>query len=1214
MDGGSSENHQRKQNFLSYWKGIYQVKLKRLELNGFKSFSEKTVVSFPKGISGVVGPNGCGKSNIVDAIKWVMGEQSPKQLRGKGMEDVIFAGSNGKSSVGMAEVSLVLDNDNGSIPQEYADYSEVVITRRLFRDGESEYAINHKPCRLKDISHLFMDTGVGSRAYSVIEQGRVGAIIDSKPEDRRHWIEEAAGISKYKSKKNETLRKLELTQQNLLRVGDVIAEIKRQVNSLYRQAKKAERFKEIRKQSKEVELILLAKEYQWLLEGKGLKEEELSRQQDRTGELRDECQAHETSLEQLQTELLGLEKQLKEKQEQFYRQKADLERQENLGQQYQKELESLELEALEIQREVKEIEDWLIENETREKSLSEEVNSFTRTLTKEEERVLEKEQAQAEAKKELIRGQEQGEQTKDFLVTKLTELSRVRNMQAGLIKLQEDRQRRIIRQGEEKAQLTARLDFLNCSVQEIETRLSIERDALRQAKEKISQTQQQKVEGEKTQKKLEGELRDLEQAWKQDQAQIKNLHGIRENFQSYQNGVRVLLQTDWSTEVRESPIFRQVLVEGLETEPGYETAVETALGETLQALMIQDPIWAVKGINYLKEQGQGKATFLPVNSPLPLEGLNSKQLEEEGLVPLLSKMTVQEEFRPWLEALLGNFVLVPDLAQGLEVWKNNPGRVCVVTLEGDLIDSRGIIAGGSPRGPESGVLFQKNLIHKLELNVREWQEKIDRKKDSIGELEKDLDNQIIQLKTLEEGRREEEANILELEKCLIGYQEETKPIQRRLQLLTMEEEEYRTQEEDRASEEQALSVQEKTLNREIEGLRKDIHDQEGEIKILEANLDQERQALTMVYTQLSVLKEKGEHIGKEWARLKEALEEKQTRKRKLLDKIDTGSQIQAGLIAKTASGEATIKELQIAVDNLEKRILATNQTWEKMIKQKEDWEAILKETRAILNDAERKENDLRIELAQMVMKIDHLKEQTLDQSGLPMEEVVSTYLKGDEDLEALKEKRREFREKLEQIGEVNLTALEEYNAFKDRYDFYHTQEEDLLKSMDSLKRAIQKINLTSKELFLSTFKVIQEKMNEVFPVLFGGGTAKLSLTDEDDPLESGVDIMVHPPGKRLTNMTLLSGGEKALTALALLFSTYLVKPSPFCLLDEIDAFLDEANVERFKSLVQSIVRDSQIILITHNRRIMEMADTLYGVTMEQPGISKLVSVRLDTIQ
>jgi len=1190
------------------------VKLKRLELNGFKSFSEKTVVSFPKGISGVVGPNGCGKSNLVDAVKWVMGEQSPKQLRGKGMDDVIFAGSNGKSSVGMAEVSLVLDNDNGSIPQEYADFKEVVITRRLFRDGESEYTINNKPCRLKDITQLFMDTGLGSKAYSVVEQGRIGAIIDSKPEDRRYWIEEAAGIAKYKSKKNETLRKLELTQQNLLRVGDVIAEIKRQMNSLYRQAKKAERYKEIRKQSKAVELVLLAKEYQSLLEGKVLKEEELGRQQEQTDEFRNECQSHETSLEQLQTELFGLERQLKEKQEQFYRQKADLEKQEAQIQQYHNELKNLEIEAIEIEREVKETEQWIKENETTEKTLAEEVSSFTQTLAREEGGVRAREQSLAESKKELTQSQEQSEQTKDFLFTKLTELTKVRNMRSGLFKLQEDRQRRIIRQDEEKAQLLARLDFLNISIEEAGTKLSAKRESLRQALEKIAQAQQQKIDAVKTQKKLEDELRDLEQASKQDQAQIRNLQEIRVNFQSYQNGVRALLQADWAEDSSPSPTFRQVLVEGLETEPGCETAVEAALGEALQALIIQDPVWAVKGIGFLKDREQGQATFLPLNIPLPSDGITFRYWEERGLIPLLSKISAQEELRPWLDVLLGSFVLVPDLTQGLEVWKNNSGRVCIVTLEGDLIDSKGIISGGSSRKPESGLLFQKNLIHRLEINVGEWQEKIDRKKEMIRTLETDLNDQIKQIKALEDGKREEDEQILELEKRIIGNQEETKPMQRRLQLLNLEEEEYRTQEEDQALEEQALSGQEETLNREIEGLRKDIQDKEGEINILEGKLEQERQTLTLSYTQLSALKEKGEHIGREWERLKESLSERQTRKKRLREKTQTGNQIQAGLIEKAALGEKVAKNLLIEVDNLEAQIQTANQTWEKMIKQKEDRETSLKETRGFLNEAERQENDLRIELAQMEMKIDHLKERSLEQSGLPLEEAVSHYLKGDEDLEALTIKRREFKEKLEQIGEVNLTALEEYNAFKERYDFYHTQEEDLVKSMDALRRAIQKINFTSKELFLSTFKVIQEKMNEVFPMLFGGGTAKLSLTDEDDVLESGVDIMVHPPGKRVTSMSLLSGGEKALTALALLFSTYLVKPSPFCLLDEIDAFLDEANIERFKNLVQSIVRDSQIILITHNRRIMEMADTLYGVTMEQPGISKLVSVRLDTIQ
>lgn len=1200
--------------FASAREGYSNVKLKRLELNGFKSFSEKTVIAFPKGISGVVGPNGCGKSNIVDAIKWVMGEQSPKQLRGKGMEDIIFAGSNGKSSVGMAEVSLVLDNDNGSIPPEYADSREVVITRRLFRDGDSEYAINSKPCRLKDITHLFMDTGVGSKAYSVIEQGRVGAIIDSKPEDRRYWIEEAAGVSKYKSQKNESLRKLDLTQQNLLRVSDVIAEIKRQMNSLYRQAKKAERFKEIRKLAKEVDLVLLAKEYQEFQTGKEKKEEEVDLQRTQVIGFRKDCQSQEALLDQIQNELGVLEKLLKEKQERFYDQKAELQKQESFIHQYRRELETLAQESLEIEKELLEIEAWLKENESHEQALAEEVASFSQTVAAEENRVREREQALVEAKKELSLGQEQGEQTKDELVTKLTEMSRVKNMRAGLVKIQEDRQRRMIRQNEEKAQLTDRLDFLSVSHQETDLLLTTERESLKQIKEEALQAQTHKVEIERVHKGLESESRELEQAWKQDQAQIKNLQEIRENFQGYQNGVRTLIQAQGPKEPTHSPKFHQVLAEGLETEPGSEIAVEAALGEALQALVIRDPAIALEGIAFLKDQGQGKAAFLPLSFTQSSSIYTFEKMEENGLVPLLSKVTAAEEIQPWLQSLLGTFVLVSDLTQGLAVWEKNAGQISVVTPSGDLIDSRGVIFGGSSKSPEMGILVQKNLIHKLEERVRDWQEKITQKKEEILSREDEVEVQVLRIKSLEDRKREKEEKILMQEKRLIGYEEETKPLQRRLQLLILEEEEYRGQEEDQASEEQALSLQEGSLSKEIEELRAEIHEQEEGLKGLEANLEIEREALTLARTQLSALKEKGEHIGREWDRLKESLIEKQNRKKRLLEKGKSGIQTQHQLLEKIASGEEAVKELIERVNELNQQIQATNQTWEKMIHQKEELEVLFKEKKSLLAEAEQRENELRLELAQMIMKIDHLREQSLDQTGQPLEELVTLHLKGEENLEDLREKRREFKEKLEQIGEVNLTALEEYNAFKERFDFYQTQEQDLVKSIDSLKRAIQKINSTSKDLFLAAFKVIQEKMDEVFPILFGGGSAKLSLTNEDDPLEAGVDIMVHPPGKRLTNMTLLSGGEKALTALALLFATYLVKPSPFCLLDEIDAFLDEANVERFKNLVQGIVRDSQIILITHNRRIMEMVDTLYGVTMEQPGISKLVSVRLDTIQ
>jgi chromosome segregation protein len=1190
------------------------VKLKRLELNGFKSFSEKTVISFPKGISGVVGPNGCGKSNIVDAIKWVMGEQSPKQLRGKGMEDVIFAGSNKKSSVGMAEVSLVLDNDNGSIPSEYGEYKEVVITRRLFRDGEGEYAINNRPCRLKDITHLFMDTGVGSKAYSVIEQGRVGAIIDSKPDDRRHWIEEAAGISKYKSKKHETLRKLELTQQNLLRVEDVIAEVKRQMNSLYRQAKKAERFKEVRKLAKEVELILAAKEYQTLQNEKTLKDQELNSHQALTEHLKEESLVLENRLGQLQNELTVIEKLLKENQERYYQHKTEFQKEEGLIYQYRRELESLDHEGLEIEKEIQAIEGWLLENTPLEAALAEEVSSFTQKVTLEEEQVRVREHALAQAKEELHREQEKIEQTKDLLVTRMAEKSQVRNMRAGLLKLQEDRQRRIIRQREEMAQVTDRLEFLRASIQKTQAQLAEERESLQQGKENITIASLKKNEAELNIKKLETELRELEQTLQQDEVQIRSLEEIRKNFQSYQTGVRTLLQRSGALDPLTVPTTRQVLAEGLETEPGCEGAIEAALGEALQALVIPDHHEAIRDIHFLKDKGQGKAAFLPLSYSQTVEGPGPITWREKGLVPLLSKVTVSEELRPWITSLLGAFVLVSDLQKGVEVWRENQGQVSVVTVEGDLIDVRGIISGGSPKNPESGILYQKNLIPRLEEMIRGSQERINRKTEEIGSGQRILEDLRLHLQALQELNQDTERRIQENEKQLIGYQEETKPLQRRLEIITLEEEEYRTLEEDQASEESHLSAQEQTLDQGIETLRKEIAEEEEGLKTLEGHLEAERENLTMAYTQLSALKEKGGHIGREWQRLKESVIERQGRQERLQEKRETGLATKGGLMEKVASGETAIKILLKEIERLNDQIQSTNLALEKMGLQREDLARGCKEKREQISEAEHKENGLRMEMAQLVMRLDHLKEQTLEQSGQSLEEIVNTHLQGDEDLETLRQKKKEFREKLEQIGEVNLTALEEYNAFKERYDFYQAQEDDLKKSMDGLKRAIQKINLTSRELFLSTFKVIQEKMNEVFPVLFGGGTARLSLTDEDDPLEAGVDIMVHPPGKKVTNMTLLSGGEKALTALALLFSTYLVKPSPFCLLDEIDAFLDDANVERFKNLVQSIVQDSQIILITHNRRIMEMADTLYGVTMEQPGISKLVSVRLDTVQ
>ncbi|MBI5584078.1 MAG: chromosome segregation protein SMC [Deltaproteobacteria bacterium] len=1190
------------------------MRIKRLELNGFKSFPEKTVIPFPKGISGVVGPNGCGKSNIVDAIKWVMGEQSPRQLRGKGMEDVIFAGSTGKGSVGMAEVSMVLENDNGSLPPELSEFSEVVITRRLFRDGESEYSINNRPCRLKDITHLFLGTGAGSRTYAVIEQGRVGAIIDSKAEDRRHWIEEAAGISKYKHRKQETLRKLEATEQNLLRVNDVIAEVRRQMNSLHRQAKKAERYKENRRELKEIELTLTARDYRDLLEEKKRLEGDQTASRRAVETLRSESLGIEDRLGGIAGSLQALEEELRAVQEAFYRQQAARERGEMLQEQARQEQQQSAGEARQIEKELTEIGTWLETAEGEATVLREELETYNERLNRERAQVTSQEEAVARLKSETHQAQAEVEKKKDRLLTTLNDQTRVRNRLLGLVQLRENRRLRTTRQVEEKNQLNERLAHLGTLSGEIGQEISEKQRIREELKNDLAAARFLKQEQEELFRQTAGELLDLEKGRHEDQVQIKNLRDIQNSFQSFQNGVRVLFQENFFERLHRCGETAQLLAQGIETEPGFETAVEAALGEALQAVLVADSREALEGIRLLKTSGRGKAAFIALNTSLQGDPGHLPVAAVNGFKPLLSKVTAQPELKGWLERLLGSYLLVPSVEEGWALCQSQGGGLSAVTPEGDLINRQGIISGGSAGDGEGGILIQKNRIRSLEDRLREWDEKLALKKEARAVQENAVREIAARITVQTDRLREVEIGLQELEKRLFGYQEEAKPIQRRLEILALEEEETRSQVLEEDSQEEAYRLEETVLDQEIARIKSGIQEDEQQLKFLEEQLEEGREFLTQVQTGFSAMREKGEHLNREWKRLEESLGDRRNREGKLRARLDQISRLQQELAARLADGTARLAELGKELADLEAATLEKNRNREKTLQEKTEVEAELKEKRVRLEEKEALEKELSLQNAQAEMRLEHLKEKAFEQFGLDPQAIFDSPQPEPEALADLEKKRQELREKLDQMGEVNLVAIEEYQAFKERHDFYAAQEEDLQKSMDGLKRAIQKINATSKELFLSTFKAIQENMDRVFPVLFGGGTAKLSLTNEEEPLEASVDILVHPPGKRVTNMTLLSGGEKALTALALIFSIYLVKPSPFCLLDEIDAFLDEANVERFKKFVHGLVQESQIILVTHNRRIMEMADSLYGVTMETPGVSKLVSVRLEHLQ
>ena len=1188
------------------------MRIKRLELNGFKSFPEKTVIPFPKGISGVVGPNGCGKSNIVDAIKWVMGEQSPRQLRGKGMEDVIFSGSNGKSSVGMAEVSLVLENDNGTLPPELAEFSEVVITRRLFRDGESEYAINNHSCRLKDITHLFMDTGIGSRTYAVIEQGRVGAIIDSKPEDRRHWIEEAAGISKYKHRKHETLRKLELTQQNLLRVGDVIAEVKRQMNSLYRQAKKAERYKEARQELKQVELTLTARDYREVLESTKSLEGELVKNRQASQSLRAESLEVEQGLNTLGVRLEEIENELRNNQEHYYQQKSARDRQELLQNQTRQEQVQLEGETRDLEKELTEIGVWLEAAEQEASGLRRELETYTERLAQEEQRVVSQQDAVAALKKETQQVQEEVEINKDRLLTQLNEQTRVRNQLLGLVQLREDRRQRLTRQAEEKSQLTERIRHLKSLSVEAGQTLAGQQQLREELHTALETRQLWKKEQETLRQGMTAELLSLEKSLHEDRVQRTNLQDLQNSYQVYQNGVRALFQGDFFARFTRRPEALRLLAQGIETEPGYETAVESALGEALQAVIVDEPQEARQGIELLKSSGAGRATFISIQPPFTDAG-PEPTAAINGYRPLLEKVTAREELQGWLKKLLGAYLLVPTIEEGLEMCRGLQGKAAV-TPEGDIITGPGIISGGSRANEESGILVQKNRIKLLDTRIREWADRLAEKGAGLQIQEETVRETEALILEEEERIREVQQGIQEGEKILFGYQEEAKPIQRRLEILSIEEEEIRVQVLEEDSQEEVYHREEASLAAGIASLKTAIRERETAVRELEQKLEEGREAWTGLQTGFSAMKEKGEHLAREWARMEETLGDRRNRSGKLRDRLAQGGRIQEELGRRLAEGGADLERLGEELKTLESGIEERNQARSAILGEKGREEQTLKEKRLRLEEMEAVEKELRLQNAQLQMRMEHLREKAWEQFGLDPQQIFEAAQPAPEELTALEGRRRELKEKLEQMGEVNLVAIEEYQAFKERHDFYQTQEEDLQKAMESLRRAIQKINGTSKEMFLNTFKAIQENMDRVFPVLFGGGTVKLSLTNEEEPLDAGVDIIVHPPGKKVTNMSLLSGGEKALTALALIFSIYMVKPSPFCLLDEIDAFLDEANVERFKKFVSGLVRDSQVILVTHNRRIMELADALYGVTMEQPGISKLVSVRMDNLQ
>ncbi|MFO1463470.1 MAG: chromosome segregation protein SMC [bacterium] len=1186
------------------------MKIKRLEILGFKSFPDKTLIDFQQGITAIVGPNGCGKSNIVDAIRWVMGEMSAKHLRGKAMEDVIFAGSQTRSPTNVAEVTLVLGNEDGRAPAAYANFSEIAVTRRLFRSGESEYYINKTPCRLRDIYDVFLGSGVGTKAYSIIEQGKIGQIITAKPEDRRMIIEEAAGISKFKSRKEAALRKIEATKANLLRLADILAELKRQINSIDRQARKAERFREIETELRDLELHLCSHDY--LACSGTLAELERMLKSLEEGEVGLAAQVGqlEAQIESDRLELVEQERQLMSLQEVLYEKNN-----------------SLQLHQAGIDYKSREIESLGKQNE----AAAKEIEMVKGRITALDAAVAAANEGQVGIDLELATAQENFNQLEAELLQRIAEerdtalqVEQLGQELMALLQRLSERNSRKEAVGRRKVDLAGRIGKDQAEIDEIDRLLSGQQSQWRHLQEQLGEVKQFKLDLVKQsdsisgtilkqreeQKEAELRLHDLKDKLALKRSRLTSLEELEKNFEGYKEGVRNVMlkrsQLDPS-----SSIFGTV-ADIVETESSYEMAVGAVLGEKLQYVVVKSQEAGVEALQYLKTESTGRLSCIPLELRDEGEGGHFPYGEEQGVLgPLKQFVRVKSDYDRVGQYLFGDVYLVQNLNRALELWNSNGHRKTLVTLDGEVVDPTGIVSGGSRESGAQAILEKKREIkelrqqvHELEAHVREQVSQVERCASRIQMLEQSLE-------ALKRDSHSEELKIVHQEQDLNHLQTEIRRLSERRDKLSLEISAAMQEESDLLREIQDLEVE--VL--EVEGRRGELQGRidSGKQRHLELrhSLDDLRNRSFEQKSTLTIVSEKKTALERDLQRM---VEERGGLYRLLDEKhgsISQANQQAEQLRREIEESREQLSRLVVEIQEKEGQAVLLKEQIQANKDRIAQGEATLRQNRGELEGVRQSLHQQIVQLSEGRTKVQVLLQQILERYHLDLAQVAPQYAERPIEREIQAAQVQELRGKLEKIGPVNLGAIEEYEELKQRHEHLDKQYQDLTQSLDALQRALQKINRTTKKRFEETFETVNKLFQEVFPKLFKGGRAELLLTDPENILESGVEIVAQPPGKKLQSVSLLSGGEKALTAVSLVFAIFIVKPSPFCLLDEVDAPLDDANIDRFNDMVRSLIDRSQFILITHNKRSMEMADTLYGITMEQPGVSKLVSVQLN---
>lgn len=1179
--------------------------LKELALSGFKSFAVPTELVFVSGLTAVVGPNGSGKSNIADAIRWVLGEQSARTLRGGKMEDVIFSGSDSRHAVNYTEVSLTLDNSDNSLP---LPFSEVSITRRLYRSGESEYFINRQPCRLKDITELLLDTGLEKESFAIIGQGQIDNILSTKAEDRRGIFESASGIVKYKLRKKEAERKLEETEQNLARISDLVYELKEQKEPLAEQAELAFTYRKLKEDLKQVEIALYVHKITTLH--------------------REWSEASERS-EQLKQDELSLQTALKQQEAVLEQYKWQLQQLEETRDTIQRELLAVSeaAEKTEGQRDVlvertkneqgqqRRLKEQIAATKERLTDAREQFNQVQKQVKAKKKEVVATEKALEEQERQRNRLgaeiSEQLEEVKAEIIESLSESASLENECRHLREQEREQTERVQTLTKRKRHIEEQLAGCVATLEQLEEKRANTTKKLEAVKLNYRSLEEKRERVIESEKKLSTVVRQLEQKMNELSSRLTVIDELDSSYVGFYQGVKEVLKA------KKRGVLKGVegaVAELIHVPARLEVAVETALGSALQHIVVSNERHGRSSIAYLKQHRLGRATFLPMEviRPRGLAADERKQLGgESGFVGVaLELVQFDDRYRDIMAYLLGHVVVANDMESASRLARRLNYRYRIVTLDGDVVNPGGSMSGGSRAKQNGNVLSRKRKREQLTREIagceREKVEVTRKMEQQASEL-KAIERQLEQLRSEGETLKIDEQKI---KSALDHKRAEAQATNEQLRMVERDIEQVVQLIEQTRSRLRGVESRWAESRSRSEQLKSTLNRLEREMTQQEAMREAVASAITNLKVALARQMKEQEHLQDNEHRLQQECEKLEKQLAELQQVFVTVEQKIVEYEAEEERIVTRIEKLKRERSRLQQKLTETQAARTSVQHEFQETEAVCRNYRKELASVQEKFRQREVRISRLDVQLNHLLNALSEQYEISFELAKSRY-PVPEDVQQAEEQVTELKEKIRGLGDVNLGAIEEYERVCERLSFLEKQRDDLVEAKASLYDVIREMDDEMSRRFKETFNGVREHFQRVFSELFGGGYTDLKLTDPEAVLETGIDIVAQPPGKKLQQLTLLSGGERTLTAIALLFAILRVRPVPFCVLDEVEAALDEANVVRFARYLREFSDATQFIVITHRKRTMEAADVLYGVTMQESGVSTIVSVKLD---